>query len=99
MKRFVADALLIFALIVLGTMLDGAREEPAEDVNAQIAQFEEQVSLQRTWQGEAGSPMFYEVQENKASAFAADERLSRPGHSGSDAFPDRFLYSLDALSV
>lgn len=91
---------LIFALIVLGTMLDGAREEPAEDVNAQIAQFEEQVSLQRTWQGEAGSPMFYEVQENKASAFAArDERLSRPDHSGSDAFPDRFLYSLDALSV
>lgn len=70
MKRFAADALLIFALIVLGTM-DGAREEPAEDVNAQIAQFEEQVSLQRTWQGEAGSPMFYEVQENKASAFAA----------------------------
>ena len=62
MKRFAADALLIFALIVLGTMLDGAREEPAEDVNAQIAQFEEQVSLQRTWQGEAGSPMFYEVQ-------------------------------------
>ena len=41
MKRFAADALLIFALIVLGTMLDGAREEPAEDVNAQIAQFEE----------------------------------------------------------
>lgn len=71
MKRFAADALLIFALIVLGTMLDGEREEPAEDVNAQIAQFEEQVSLQRTWQGEAGSPMFYEVQENKASAFAA----------------------------
>ena len=45
MKRFAADALLIFALIVLGTMLDGAREEPAEDVNAQIAQFEEQASL------------------------------------------------------
>ena len=63
--------LIVRDSIVLGTMLDGAREEPAEDVNAQIAQFEEQVSLQRTWQGEAGSPMFYEVQENKASAFAA----------------------------
>ena len=71
MKRFAADALLIFALIVLGTMLDGAREEPAEDVNAQIAQFEEQVSLQRTWQGEAGSPTFYEEHENKAYVFAA----------------------------
>ena len=96
MKRFAADALLIFALIVLGTMLDGAREEPAEDVNAQIAQFEEQVSLQRTWQGEAGSPMFY---EQGVRICGRDERLSRPDHSGSDAFPDRFLYSLDALSV
>ena len=72
MKRFAADVLLIFGLIFLGTMLEGAMEEPAEDVDAQITQFEDQVSLQRSWQGEKSEPMFYDIQENKASSFAAD---------------------------
>lgn len=71
MKRFLVDALLVLCIVCLGSLFREEQESAKQEtMETRIERFEQQLGLQQEWEGENAEPLFYEVQENKASSFA-----------------------------